>query len=69
EQFLLTYEPELETKVDETVLENEETGDEHKASVHQAISFREDGSLIIASLDVDLSQLDVQTGKTSHLPR
>ncbi|MFM0776144.1 SNF2-related protein [Streptococcus suis] len=68
EQFLLTYEPELETGVDETVLENEETVDEHKTSVHQAISFREDGSLIIASLDVDLSQLDVQTGKTSHLP-
>ncbi|WP_044688886.1 N-6 DNA methylase, partial [Streptococcus suis] len=68
EQFLLTYEPELETRADETVLENEETGDEHKASVHQAISFREEGSLIIASLDVDLSQLNVQTGKTSHLP-
>ncbi|MFM0795817.1 SNF2-related protein [Streptococcus suis] len=68
EQFLLTYEPELETRADETVLENEETVDEHKTSVHQAISFREDGSLIIASLDVDLSQLDVQTGKTSHLP-
>lgn len=68
EQFLLTYEPELETRADETVLQNEETGDEHKASVHQAISFREEGSLIIASLDVDLSQLDVQTGKTSHLP-
>ncbi|HEL1912117.1 TPA: hypothetical protein TX936_002030, partial [Streptococcus suis] len=61
EQFLLTYEPELETGVDETVLENEETVDEHKTSVHQGISFREDGSLIIASLDVDLSQLDVQT--------
>ncbi|CIY44787.1 SNF2 family protein [Streptococcus pneumoniae] len=68
EQFLLTYEPELETRANETVLENEETVDEHKISVHQAISFREDGSLIIASLDVDLSQLDVQTGKTSHLP-
>ncbi|WP_105096789.1 SNF2-related protein [Streptococcus suis] len=68
EQFLLTYEPELETRADETILENEETIDEHKTSVHQAISFREDGSLIIASLDVDLSQLDVQTGKTSHLP-
>lgn len=68
EQFLLTYEPELETGVDETVLENEETVDEHKTSVHQGISFREDGSLIIASLDLDLSQLDVQTGKTSHLP-
>ncbi|MBP0925869.1 DEAD/DEAH box helicase family protein [Streptococcus suis] len=67
EQFLLTYEPELETRVDETVQENEETGDEHKVS-NQAISFREDGSLVIASLDVDLSQLDVQTGKTSHLP-
>ncbi len=32
EQFLLTYEPELETRADETV-------DEHKTSVHQAISF------------------------------
>ncbi|HFR3702295.1 TPA: SNF2-related protein [Streptococcus suis] len=61
EQFLLTYEPELETRADETV-------DEHKTSVQQAISFREEGSLVIASLDVDLSQLDVQTGKTSHLP-
>lgn len=68
EQFLLTYEPELETRADETVLENEETVDEHKTSVHQAISFREEGALVIASLDVDLSQLDVQTGKTSHLP-
>ncbi|HEL1935015.1 TPA: DEAD/DEAH box helicase family protein, partial [Streptococcus suis] len=68
EQFLLTYEPELETRADETVLENEETGDEHKTSVHQAISFREEGSLIIASLDVDLSQLDIRTGKTNHLP-
>ncbi|WP_424554870.1 SNF2-related protein [Streptococcus agalactiae] len=68
EQFLLTYEPELETRVEETAQENEETVDEHKKSVHQAISFREDGSLIIASLDVDLSQLDVQSGKTSHLP-
>ncbi len=34
--------------------ENEETVDEHKTSVHQAISFREDGFLVIASLDVDL---------------
>lgn len=67
EQFLLTYEPELETRLDETVQENEETGDEHKTSVNQAISFREEGSLIIASLDVDLSQLDIRTGKTSHL--
>ncbi|MEQ5952053.1 N-6 DNA methylase, partial [Streptococcus suis] len=68
EQFLLTYEPELETRADETVLENEETVDEHKTSVHQAISFREEGSLVIASLDVDLSQLDIRTGKTNHLP-
>ncbi|HEL2587731.1 TPA: DEAD/DEAH box helicase family protein [Streptococcus suis] len=68
EQFLLTYEPELETRAYETVLENEETSDEHEASSNQAISFREEGSLVIASLDVDLSQLDVQTGKTSHLP-
>ncbi len=68
EHFLLTYEPELETRADETVLENEETVDEHKVSSNQAISFREEGSLVIASLDVDLSQLNVQTGKTSHLP-
>ncbi|MGJ5931705.1 SNF2-related protein, partial [Streptococcus suis] len=68
EQFLLTYEPELETRADETVLENEETVDEHKVSSNQAISFREEGFLVIASLDVDLSQLDIRTGKTSHLP-
>ena len=67
EQFLLTYEPELETRVEETVQEKEETVDKHKISVHQAISFREEGSLVIASLDVDLSQLDIRTGKTSHL--
>lgn len=67
EQFLLTYEPELETRLDETVQENEETVDEHKTSVHQAISFREEGFLVIASLDVDLSQLGIRTGKTSHL--
>ncbi|MGQ7557253.1 SNF2-related protein [Streptococcus suis] len=68
EQFLLTYEPELETRLEETVQEKEKTGDEHKVSSNQAISFREDGSLIIASLDVDLSHLDIRTGKTSHLP-
>lgn len=63
----MTYEPELETRVDETVQETEGTVDEDKTSVQQAISFREEGSLIIASLDIDLSQLDVQTGKTRHL--
>ncbi|HEU7618017.1 SNF2 family protein [Streptococcus pneumoniae] len=68
EQFLFTYEPELETRLDETVQDKEETVDVYKTSVHQAISFREEGFLVIASLDVDLSQLDVQTGKTSHLP-
>ncbi|MEC4577038.1 SNF2-related protein [Streptococcus dysgalactiae] len=68
EQFLLTYEPELETRVDETVQEKEEIGNEHKASSNQAISFREEGFLVIASLDVDLSQLDIRNGKTSHLP-
>ncbi|HEU3651477.1 SNF2 family protein [Streptococcus pneumoniae] len=67
EQFLFTYEPELETRLDETVQDKEETVDVYKTSVHQAISFREEGFLVIASLDVDLSQLDVQTGKTSHL--
>ncbi|HEM5481061.1 TPA: hypothetical protein U1631_002113, partial [Streptococcus suis] len=68
EQFLLTYQPELETRVDETFQEQEEMIDKPEVTVNQAIAFREEGSLVIASLDVDLSQLDVQTGKTSHLP-
>ncbi|WP_105122744.1 N-6 DNA methylase, partial [Streptococcus suis] len=68
EQFLLTYQPELETRVDETFQEQEEMIDKPEVTVNQAISFRDEGSLIIASLDVDLSHLDVQTGKTSHLP-
>ncbi|CYY44031.1 SNF2 family protein [Streptococcus suis] len=68
EQFLLTYQPELETRVDETFQEQEEMIDKPEVTVNQAIAFREEGSLVIASLDVDLSQLDIRTGKTSHLP-
>lgn len=68
EQFLLTYQPELETRVDETFQEQEEMIDKPEVTVNQAISFRDEGFLVIASLDVDLSQLDIRTGKTSHLP-
>ncbi|WP_369912287.1 hypothetical protein [Streptococcus merionis] len=56
EQFLLTYEPEV-------VAEEPEVADETKT-----IGFREEEGVIIASLEGDLSQLDVITGKTSHLP-
>ncbi len=69
EQFLLTYEPELGS--------NQETLEEKKEAVEekvvpessQDITFREEGLVIIASLDEDeLSQLDLRTGKTEHLP-
>ncbi|MDW8668679.1 N-6 DNA methylase, partial [Streptococcus suis] len=69
EQFLLTYEPELGS--------NQETLEEKKEAVEekvvpepsQDITFRKEGLVIIASLDEDeLSQLDLRTGKTEHLP-
>ncbi|SUP03551.1 SNF2 family protein [Streptococcus viridans] len=34
----------------------------------QEITFREEGLIMIASLDEDLSQLDFRTGQTEHLP-
>ncbi|RJX42983.1 hypothetical protein DPH46_10915 [Streptococcus agalactiae] len=65
EQFLLTYEPEVEdipTQASETVEKIEEV------EVVKEITFREEGLVMIASLEEDLSQLDLRTGQTEHLP-
>ena len=65
EQFLLTYEPEVEDaprQASETVEKIEED------EVDKEVSFREEGLVLIASLDEDLSQLDLRTGQTEHLP-
>lgn len=69
EQFLLTYEPEL-ISTQETVKEREEVVEEKVVpEPSQDITFREEGLIIIASLDEEeLSQLDLRTGQTEHLP-
>src|SRR5699024_8563109 len=68
EQFLLTYEPEL-ISTQETVEEREEAVEEKVVpEPSQDITFREEGLIIIASLEEDLSQLDLRTGQTEHLP-
>lgn len=69
EQFLLTYEPE-QVSPQETVEEIEEAVEEKVVpEPSQDITFREDDFIIIASLDEDeLSQLDLRTGQTEHLP-
>lgn len=69
EQFLLTYEPEL-ISTQETVKEREEVVEEKVVpEPSQDITFREEGLVIIASLDEEeLSQLDLRTGQTEHLP-
>ncbi|KIS05301.1 SNF2 family protein [Streptococcus equi subsp. zooepidemicus Sz12is] len=68
EQFLLTYEPEL-ISTQETVEEREGGADEKIVpEPPQDITFREEGGIVIASLEEDLSQLDLQTGQTEHLP-
>ncbi|MCW0989514.1 SNF2-related protein [Streptococcus anginosus] len=65
EQFLLSYEPEAEAvKSKATEEEKEIIGPEPP----QEITFREEGFIMIASLDEDLSQLDFRTGQTEHLP-
>ncbi|MCQ8266433.1 SNF2-related protein [Streptococcus suis] len=58
EQFLLTYEPEQEEK----------SMEEEEIEAIQEVSFREAGYSIVASLEEDLSQLDIRTGQTEHLP-
>ncbi|SDB06456.1 SNF2 family N-terminal domain-containing protein [Streptococcus henryi] len=69
EQFLLTYEPELES-TQETLEEKKEVVENIVIpESHQEITFREEGLVMIASLDEDeLSQLDLRTGQTEHLP-
>lgn len=69
EQFLLTYEPER-VSPQETLEEKGEVVDSIVISEsRQEITFREEGFIIIASLDEDeLSQLDLRTGQTKHLP-
>lgn len=69
EQFLLTYEPEL-ISTQETVEEREGAAEEKVVpEPPQDITFREEGGIVIASLDEDeLSQLDLRTGQTEHLP-
>lgn len=65
EQFLLSYEPETEAVKPKAIEEEKEImGPEPP----QEITFREEGFIMIASLDEDLSQLDFRTGQTEHLP-
>ncbi|VNZ68586.1 SNF2 family protein [Streptococcus pneumoniae] len=64
EQFLLTYEPELDTRPIETISES----DEIEVEPSPEITFREESFVIMASLEEDLSQLNLRTGKTEHLP-
>ncbi|MBR2539127.1 MAG: N-6 DNA methylase, partial [Streptococcus sp.] len=67
EQFLLTYEPEL-ICTQETVEEREEVVEEKVVpEPPQDITFREEGGIVIANLEEDLSQLDLRTGQTEHL--
>lgn len=69
EQFLLTYEPEIES-TKETLEEKKEVVENIVISEsRQELTFREEDFVIIASLDEDeLSQLDLRTGQTEHLP-
>lgn len=68
EQFLLTYEPER-VSTQETVEEREGTAEEKVVpEPPQDITFREEGGIVIASFEEDLSQLDLRTGQTEHLP-
>ncbi|MGG6818573.1 UNVERIFIED_CONTAM: DEAD/DEAH box helicase family protein [Streptococcus canis] len=69
EQFLLTYEPE-QVSPQETLEEKMEVVEEKVVpEPSQDITFREEGLVMIASLDEEeLSQLDLRTGQTEHLP-
>ncbi|MDU3554613.1 MAG: SNF2-related protein [Streptococcus anginosus] len=65
EQFLLSYEPEAEAVKPKAIEEEKEIMEPEPP---QEITFREEGFIMIASLDEDLSQLDFRTGQTEHLP-
>lgn len=65
EQFFLSYEPEAEAVKPKAIEEEKEImGPEPP----QEITFREEGFIMIASLDEDLSQLDF-AGQTEHYQR
>ncbi len=69
EQFLLTYEPELESTQETLEKKMEVIEEKVDPELSQDITFREEGLIIIASLDEEeLSQLDLRTGQTKHLP-
>ncbi|MED5863296.1 hypothetical protein VYI42_01620 [Streptococcus anginosus] len=75
EQFLLTYEPEMAASQAEVFEENEVmvsdaviVQDAIEPETFQEMTFHEDGPLLMARLDEDLSQLDLRTGQTKHLP-
>ena len=68
EQFLLTYDPEIISTQDH-VEEKEESIEEIVIpEPYQDIAFREEEGIIIANLEEELSQLDLRTGQTKHLP-
>lgn len=68
EQFLLTYNPEIISTQDH-VEEKEESIEEIVIpEPYQDIAFREEEGIIIANLEEELSQLDLRTGQTKHLP-
>ena len=68
EQFLLTYDPEIISTQDH-VEEKEESIEEIVIpEPYQDIAFREEEGVIIANLEEELSQLDLRTGQTKHLP-
>ncbi|HFH7689510.1 TPA: hypothetical protein ACGM0H_001046 [Streptococcus agalactiae] len=66
EQFLLTYEP-LEVEENPTNI-IEDIEEVKEVDLPKEITFREEGSYIIATWDEDVSQLDLRTGQTDHLP-
>lgn len=75
EQFLLTYEPEMAVPQAEVIEEKEAMASDAaivQATIEpesfQEMTFHEDGPLLMARLDEDLSQLDLRTGQTKHLP-
>ena len=68
EQFLLTYDPEIISTQDHV---EEKEGSIEEIVIpepYQDIAFREEEGVIIANLEEELSQLDLRTGQTKHLP-
>ncbi len=68
EQFLLTYEPEIVSTQEDLEITQETIEEIIVPEPPQDIAFREEGGIVIASLEEDLSLLDLRTGQTEHLP-